>query len=57
MYSVRGETPGVVLQNARLVAKKIRRDSEFVILIRAERFGQTINTPIVDAGKIKLKSK
>jgi hypothetical protein len=56
MFSEQGETPRVVLQNARSVAKKISRDSEFVVLIRAERFGQTINTPIVDARIIKLKS-
>jgi hypothetical protein len=57
MFSELGEIPGVVLKNARLVAKKICRDSEFVVLIRAERFEQTVNTPIVDEEKVTLKSK
>jgi hypothetical protein len=53
--SERGETPGTVLKNARLVSKKISRDSEFVVVVEAERMGQTIKTPIICARKIKIR--
>jgi hypothetical protein len=57
MFSELGEIPAVVLKNARLVAKKISRKSEFLILVQVSRFGQTIHTPIVDKANITLKTK
>ncbi|HEY4831235.1 MAG TPA: hypothetical protein VIH61_01560 [Waddliaceae bacterium] len=55
--SAHGETPRVVLQNARLIAKRISQKSEFVVLIEAERLSQTIKTPIVNTNRFKLKPK
>jgi hypothetical protein len=54
--SERGEMPSIVLENAQKVAKKISRNSEFVVLIRGERVGQTLSTPIVEDNKIMLKT-
>jgi hypothetical protein len=50
-----GEIPSVVLRNAQLVAKSIRSDSEFVVVMKGELFGQTIHTPIVEEGNITFK--
>jgi hypothetical protein len=55
--SERGETPAVVLQNARLIAKRISQKSEFVVLVEAERLSQTIKAPIVNTKKFKLMPK
>jgi hypothetical protein len=54
--SERGELPAIVLENARKVAKEISRDSEFAVLIRGERLGQTLSTPIVEDKRITLKA-
>jgi len=53
--SERGEIPVIVLENAQKVAKKISCDSEFVVLIKGERVGQTLSTPIVEENRITLK--
>lgn len=45
--SEHGEIPNVVLNNSKKVAKLINKNSEFSIIVNAERFGQSINTPIV----------
>jgi hypothetical protein len=55
--SERGELPRIVLENAKRVARRICRDSEFIVLIKGERFGQTLSTPIVENDKIKLKAE
>jgi hypothetical protein len=55
--SEQGEIPKIVLNNAKIVAKKISKDSEFSVLISAERIGQTINVPLVDDNKITIKSE
>jgi len=52
--SEHGEIPKIVLKNAKLVAKKIKKSSDFSVLLSAERIGQTINTPIADPGNIAL---
>jgi hypothetical protein len=53
--SEQGEMPKVVLANAKMVSKKICRKSEFSVLVSVERFGQTINVPIVQKTHITLK--
>lgn len=53
--SEQGEIPTIVLKNAKIVAKKISKDSNFSVLISAERIGQTINVPVVDVNKITIK--
>jgi hypothetical protein len=53
--SEHGETPNVVLKNARMVSKKISWNSEFVVLIKAERLGQTISAPIIHGEDMKIK--
>ncbi|MDP3028215.1 MAG: hypothetical protein Q8O04_01695 [Deltaproteobacteria bacterium] len=53
--SEQGEIPTIVLKNAQTVAKKISKDSEFSVLISAERIGQTINTPLIDSSIITVK--
>ena len=55
--SENGEIPKVVLKNAKNIAKKINKISNFAVLLSAERIGQTINTPIVDVNKITLANK
>jgi len=54
--SEHGEIPQIVLKNAKKVAKKIRTNSNFSVLLSAERIGQTINTPIVDTNNITVKT-
>ena len=54
--SEHGEIPKVVLKNAKTVAKKLSKHSEFSVLLSAERIGQTINTPLVDVDKIAVKN-
>lgn len=53
--SEQGETPRVVVTNAKKVAKKISRKSEFSVLVNVERVAQTINTPIVNEDNISLR--
>lgn len=53
--SEKGEIPKVVLRNARSVAHKVSKKSEFSVLISVERIGQTINAPVVDADKIMVR--
>lgn len=45
--SEHGEIPNVVLKNSKKVAKRIKKNSEFAVVVKAERVGQSINTPIV----------
>lgn len=52
--SERGETPRVVLRNAKTAAKKISSKESFSILFRVTRIGQTINTPLVKASEVNL---
>lgn len=53
--SEQGEIPRVVLANAKKVAKKISKASEFSVLVSAERVGQTINVPIVRIDNVTVK--
>jgi hypothetical protein len=53
--SEQGEIPKIVLKNAKTVTKRISKNSEFTVLISAERMGQTINVPLVDVNKITVK--
>lgn len=53
--SEKGEIPKVVLDNAKEVAKRISRQSEFSVLLSAERVGQTIGVPIVSQRDITVK--
>lgn len=55
--SEQGEISKVVLNNAKLVAKLIKKKSEFSILIPAERIGQTINVPVVNKDFICVNNK
>ncbi|MBI4683912.1 MAG: hypothetical protein HY755_01810 [Nitrospirae bacterium] len=55
--SEQGEIPTIVLKNAKAVAKKIPKGSDFSVLISAERMGQTINVPVVDVNKITITKK
>lgn len=41
------DIPHVVMDNSKTVAKKLNKTSEFAVLVKAERVGQSINTPIV----------
>lgn len=45
--SEHGEIPKVVLKNASSVAKRISKQDEFVLLMKAERISQSISTPII----------
>lgn len=49
---LRGAIPGIVLKNARETAKRITRNSEFAVLVSAERNAQTIPAPIVSVDNI-----
>lgn len=53
--SEKGEIPKVVLDNAKEVAKRISRQSEFSVRFSAERVGQTIGVPIVSQRNITVK--
>lgn len=53
--SEQGEIPKIVLKNAKKVAKRLTKNSEFSVLIPAERIGQTINTPLIDSSRITVK--
>ncbi len=53
--SEQGEIPKIVLKNAKEVAKRLTKNSEFSVLVSAERIGQTINTPLIDSSKITVK--
>lgn len=48
------DIPRVVLENSKVVAKKISKKSEFAVLVKAERVGQSINTPIVNEDSVYL---
>ncbi len=50
-----GEIPQVVIDNSKRVAKKINKKSEFAIIVKAQRVGQTINTPIVNDSLVFIK--
>ncbi|MCK5614768.1 hypothetical protein KAR91_73585 [Candidatus Pacearchaeota archaeon] len=52
--SEHGEIPKIVLKNAKIIAKRIKKGSDFAVILSAERVGQTINTPIIDIGKVTL---
>lgn len=52
--SEHGEIPKIVLKNAKIVAKKIKKRTNFSVLLSAERVGQTINTPIVNSQKVTI---
>lgn len=54
--SEHGEIPNVVLDNSRKVAKKIKKAAEFVVILQAERIGQSINTPIIKDDSIFIKA-
>ena len=47
-----GEIPSTVLNNATLVAKKIKRLATFSVLVKVERIGQTISVPIVQDQRV-----
>lgn len=53
--SEQGEIPETVLLNAKKVAKKTPKESEFSVLFIVERVGQTINTPTVKEDLILIK--
>ena len=53
--SERGEIPEIVLNNARLVAKRIKRTSSFAVLVSVERVAQSINIPVIKGTDITLK--
>lgn len=48
------DIPRVVLDNSKIVAKKISKKSEFAVLVKAERVGQSINTPIIKEDSVYL---
>jgi hypothetical protein len=52
--SERGELPRVVLLNSEKVARKVKKHTPFAVVVRAERVGQNISTPVVSDGDIKL---
>lgn len=53
--SEQGEIPKMVLENAKKLAKRISSESQFSVLVAAERVGQTINTPIVKSTNITVR--
>ena len=53
--SEQGEIPSVVLNNARIAARKIGKNREFAILVQTEKIGQTVSTPIVESNKISFR--
>lgn len=55
--SEKGEIPCVVLTNAKKVAKKISKKSEYAVLVSVERVAQTINVPIVQDRDIMAKEE
>ncbi len=52
--SEHGEIPKIVLKNAKIVAKKLKKGADFSVLLSSERVSQTINTPIVDTKKVTI---
>ncbi|MBI5557034.1 MAG: hypothetical protein HY885_05305 [Deltaproteobacteria bacterium] len=52
--SEHGEIPKIVLKNAKLVAKSLKKSRDFSVLVSTERVSQTINTPIVDEKMITV---
>jgi len=52
--SERGEIPTIVLQNAKLVAKKIDYEKSFSTILTVTRIGQTIAVPIVKPYDIRI---
>ena len=54
--SEHGEIPNVVLGNSKKVAKRIKKDSEFTVIVKAEKVGQSINTPVVKDETIIVKT-
>jgi len=50
--SEQGEIPKQVYQNAKLVSKHIKKNSEFSILFKVDRVGQTLNVPLVNESYI-----
>lgn len=55
--SEHGEIPGVVLSNSKRVAKRIARNDEFAVIVKAERVGQSINTPVVDNSLVFVRKQ
>jgi len=53
--SEQGEIPGIVLGNAKKVAKMISKKTEFSVLVSVERFGQTIYVPPVNESNVTVK--
>jgi len=53
--SEQGEIPSVVLNNAKMAARKIGKNREFAILVQTEKIGQTINTPVIESNKISFR--
>jgi len=49
------EMPNVVMDNSKTVVKRINRITEFAILVKAERVGQSINTPIVKVDSVFIR--
>ena len=49
-----GKIPRGVLRNALTVAKRIRREKSFSVLVQAERIGQTISIPVVQAENVAV---
>lgn len=50
--SEHGEIPKIVLDNAKLVSRSMKKNIEFSYIVSAERTGQTINTPIIGNSNI-----
>lgn len=54
--SEHGETPKVVMRNAKIVARGLRRNKkEFAVLFQVERLGQNIGVPVVHAENVSFK--
>jgi len=52
-----GEIPASVLENAALVARKVRKSKTFSVLIEAERIGQTVSVPLVRQDRVTVGSQ
>ena len=52
-----GEIPNVVLENSKKVSNKISSKSEFAVLVKAKRVGQSINIPIVKLENVSVKER
>jgi len=55
--SEQGETPRVVLANAKKVSRRVSQKSKFSVLVSVERVGQTINVPVVQNNNINVANK